>query len=106
MRSTPREHAIEILEYLNFDASRCTDWIEGIAGLIRARDLEEPDGLSQLKQAIHTAKKAQRIMTQDRAYRAYGNYAKTHRATTANPLRTFSGWLQQMNVQIVEEQSK
>jgi hypothetical protein len=52
---TPEQHAIEILEYLNFDATRCADWVAGIAELIAARDLEEPDGLTQLKRAIHTA---------------------------------------------------
>jgi hypothetical protein len=56
MRSTPEAHAIEILEWLNFDHTRCADWVAGLACLIAERDLEEPDGLSQLKQAIHAAK--------------------------------------------------
>jgi len=46
------------------------------------------------------------FMIEERAYQAYENYAKLHRATLADPLRTFSGWLQHMNIKIIEEQSK
>jgi hypothetical protein len=53
---TPEETAIEILELLNFDHTRCQDWVKGIAEIIEERDLEEPNGTTLLKRALKTAK--------------------------------------------------
>ena len=50
--------------------------------------------------------KLTRVMTDEAAYKAYEAYAIVHKATTADPLRTFSGWLKQMHIKIAGEQSK
>lgn len=43
-----------------------------------------------------------RKMELDKAYAEYEKYARTHRPTKSDPLRTFSGWLQQNNIQVEE----
>ena len=44
-----------------------------------------------------------RFLFADEAYELYEAYAKTHVATEADPLRTFSGWLYKQSIQLVDE---
>ena len=41
-------------------------------------------------------------MTLSKAYMLYEEYASKHVATNQNPLRTFSGWLAQTNLEVIE----
>lgn len=43
-----------------------------------------------------------RQMTEAEAYRDYQQYCDTHKPTKQDPLRTFSGWLDKFNVEIVD----
>lgn len=42
-------------------------------------------------------------LTENEAYRQYQEYAKSHKPTPKDLLRTFSGWLIQFKVKLVEE---
>lgn len=43
-----------------------------------------------------------RQMTEAEAYHNYECYCDTHKATKADPLRTFAGWLDKFNVEVVD----
>lgn len=43
-----------------------------------------------------------RILFASEAYELYDVYAKTHVATKADPLRTFSGWLHDTGAQLID----
>jgi hypothetical protein len=42
-------------------------------------------------------------LTSEVAYNRYEDYARKHKATNADPLRTYSGWLHQFQVELVDD---
>lgn len=44
-----------------------------------------------------------RSLTEAQAYILYEKYAKTHVGTRANPLRTYSGWLHENHIDLIDE---
>lgn len=71
---------------------------------LRDRLLEDDLVAEQTMTGVPTEGWPVQFLFYEEAYEQYKAYAKVHAATKADPLRTFSGWLHQQGIQIVDEE--